>query len=76
MCSARLSELCKRRISLSAPAFEAEWSAVQASFERQHDSLLGRYPEAAEEIALIRMVLTEIREMIKFSPKYNGAGTV
>jgi hypothetical protein len=38
---------------------EAKWSVIQASFERQHNSFLGRYPEAADEMALIRKALAE-----------------
>jgi hypothetical protein len=36
--------------------------AVHAAYERQYNSLVGNYPEAAEDITLIRTALLEIRQ--------------
>jgi hypothetical protein len=55
---------------------EVRWTEFRASFEKEHDSLLTAYPDAQEEIALIRMALNTIMELVRNSPSINGEGPV
>jgi hypothetical protein len=55
---------------------EVQWTEFRASFEKEHDSLLAAYPDAQEEIALIRMALNKIIELVRNSPLINGEGPV
>jgi hypothetical protein len=53
---------------------EVKWSEVHASFERQHDTLLEKYPDASQEIGNIHKALIKIRQLVKKSPQVNGNG--
>jgi hypothetical protein len=53
---------------------EVKWSEVHASFERKHDTLLEKYPGAAQEVGNIRAALIKIRQLVKESPQENGSG--
>jgi hypothetical protein len=54
--------------------YEINWSEVHASFERQHDILLEKYSNTAQEIGNIRAALIKIRQPVKEFPQVNGNG--
>jgi hypothetical protein len=48
--------------------------AVLPSFDKQHETLIGNNPDAAEEINLIRTGLVKMGQLIQTSPQQNGNG--
>jgi hypothetical protein len=44
--------------------WETKWSEVHASFERQHDSLQKKKPDATQEIEIIRTIPIKIKQLV------------
>jgi hypothetical protein len=53
---------------------ETRWRAVLASFDKEHETLIAKNPDAREEIILIRRGFVKIGQLVQTSPQQNGNG--